>query len=89
MNDKVVIGGEVGLEKIIDGTASMTSLLNGEAMAYLGSAGKMQGKEVVPSEEEQVILPDSGYAGLNEVRVAAIPSNYGLITWNGVTLTVS
>ena len=43
---------------------------------------------VTPSEETQV-LPTQGMAMANNVTVNPIPSNYGLITWNGSTLTVS
>ena len=49
----------------------------------------LQDKEVIPSAEEQTITADAGYNGLSMVKVNPIPSNYGKITWNGVTLTVS
>ena len=51
--------------------------------------GRYQTKTATPSREAQVILPDEGYAALSAVTVDPIPSNYGLITWNGSTLTVS
>lgn len=41
------------------------------------------------TQEEQILLPDSQYDGLSQVTVNPIPSNYGLITWNGSILTVS
>lgn len=44
--------------------------------------------EVVPSSSGQV-LATAGKAMTRDVAVGAIPSNYGLITWNGSTLTVS
>ena len=47
-----------------------------------------QEREVTPTEEEQVVLPDDGYL-LSRVTVNPIPSNYGLITWDGSVLTVS
>lgn len=43
---------------------------------------------VIPSQEPQ-ILKTNGYVLSKDITVGAIPSNYGLITWNGVTLTVS
>lgn len=44
--------------------------------------------DVIPSSSEIVL--DTQYLRMTDnVRVAPIPSNYGLITWNGVTLTVS
>ena len=41
-----------------------------------------------PSSDEQVI-ETNGYALLQNITIAPIPSNYGLITWNGSTITVS
>ena len=44
--------------------------------------------EVVPSGSRQV-LHTAGEHLYRDVVVEPIPSNYGLITWNGSTLTVS
>lgn len=44
--------------------------------------------EVTPSGAAQT-LATSGTVLHADVVVAAIPSNYGLITWNGAVLTVS
>lgn len=44
--------------------------------------------EITPSAEAQVI-PTAGLTMLSNITVNPIPSNYGLITWNGSTLTVS
>lgn len=44
--------------------------------------------EVTPSDEAQV-LETSGLMMTDNVTINPIPSNYGLITWNGSTLTVS
>ena len=49
---------------------------------------KMQPKEVVPTDEEQVIVADEGYVGLSRVTISAIPSNYGRIVFNGSYLLV-
>lgn len=35
------------------------------------------------------ILPTAGKRLEQDITIQAIPSNYGLITWNGSTLTVS
>lgn len=43
---------------------------------------------VTPSEEVQV-LSTSGLVVLDNITVNPIPSNYGLITYNGSTITVS
>ena len=44
--------------------------------------------EVTPAATEQT-LPTAGKFMARDVTVGAIPSNYGLITWNGQVLTVS
>ena len=44
--------------------------------------------EVTPSTETQTLLT-KGKALSEHITVHPIPSNYGLITWNGSTLTVS
>ena len=49
---------------------------------------KTQEKTATPMAEQQIITPDEGYL-LDSVTVAPIPSNYGLITYNGGILTVS
>ncbi len=44
--------------------------------------------EVIPGATEQT-LATKGTVLNADVLVAAIPSNYGLVTWNGAVLTVS
>lgn len=44
--------------------------------------------EVTPSSETQTLDTDSFYMNGN-ITINPIPNNYGLITWNGSTLTVS
>lgn len=44
--------------------------------------------EITPAAEEQV-LETAGKTMDGNVRVGAIPNNYGLITWNGSVITVS
>lgn len=53
-----------------------------ERPAYEGSY------EITPTTVEQVI-PTRHLRMTDDITVAAIPDNYGLITWNGSTLTVS
>lgn len=43
---------------------------------------------VTPSRNKQV-LKTSGMMASGDVTVEPIPSNYGLITWNGAFITVS
>ena len=72
------------------GTLSSLSFPNEFISAIEAISGELpsQTKSATPTESAQTIVPDEGYT-LSEVTVAAIPSNYGLITWNGTTLTVS
>ena len=44
--------------------------------------------EITPSAETQV-LQTQGDLMLSNITINPIPSNYGLITWDGATLTVS
>ena len=49
----------------------------------------LQEKVVVPGAEEQIITADVGFGGLKSVTIAPIPNNYGLISWDGSTITIS
>lgn len=44
--------------------------------------------QVTPGPAPQV-LDTAGKMADEDITIGAIPSNYGLITWNGSTLTVS
>ena len=44
--------------------------------------------EITPSETSQTLTTASRMLS-QDITVGPIPSNYGLITWNGATLTVS
>ena len=44
--------------------------------------------EITPSAEAQVI-PTNGLRMTDDLTIAPIPSNYGLVTWNGSVITVS
>lgn len=50
--------------------------------AYSGSYS------ITPTNETQVLQTNETYL-LNDITIDPIPNNYGLITWNGSTLTVS
>lgn len=50
---------------------------------------KYEGEYEVTPTEETITLSTSNLQMTNNVTINPIPSNYGLITWNGTTLTVS
>lgn len=74
------ISGSLSGAKTIAGNLTIPSAVL--PPAYEGSY------EVTPSEETQTLATDSLYMRGN-ITINPIPSNYGLITWNGSTLTVS
>ena len=59
---------------------------------YHNGAGSVQitteETSATPTQATQIIVPTSGKV-LSKVTVNPIPSNYGLITWDGSSLTVS
>ena len=71
-----------GVVSVQESLAGALTIAGGDIPAYHGET------TVTPSQEAQVI-PCGGYAMPQNIIVEAIPSNYGLITWDGVTLSVS
>lgn len=52
-------------------------------------AARLETREVIPSDDVQHIKPSAGYNGLSEVTVAAIPSNYGKIEYDGSKILIT
>lgn len=50
--------------------------------------GRLESVEVTPQSVDVLVSPSEGYRGLSSVLVKAIPNNYGLVEYNGVTLTI-
>ena len=89
----VVLDGEIDLDLALDGDIDLDLVQDGECEIvteviksdydfYSGPT------EVTPSNETQT-LETQDKVVLSNIVVNPIPSNYGLITWNGVALTVS
>ncbi|MCR4672000.1 MAG: hypothetical protein K5637_02020 [Lachnospiraceae bacterium] len=73
----------------LTGNVETMSLSLTEGMVIISEADYYTGEtEVTPSSETQT-LETSGKVMPDNVIINPIPSNYGLITWNGSTLTVS
>lgn len=90
-NAVAIDGAEIGLSVAIDGgEIGLISDVSGEIRefypllpdTYSGTT------EVTPTSETQTLLTKNLVMPSN-VTINPIPSNYGLITWNGSTLTVS
>lgn len=65
------------------------TLTGGLSVGTSGSSPVYGGPyEFTPTQEPQVIEIAHKQAA-QDITIAAIPNNYGLITWNGSTLTVS
>lgn len=92
MNSTVVLGGD--LENIIlDGTAELLNVQDGSPGVVTaireGAFPEYTGEyEITPGTQDQT-LNTANTSVLADIVVKAIPNNYGLITWNGSTLTVS
>lgn len=92
-----VIYGEDTLIDLTDTTVTVNDVIEGKVF-YLASGEKASGvakkvsnqnKSITPTQNTQILIADSGYTGLGTVTVNPIPSNYGLVTWNGSVLTIS
>ena len=76
-------------------SATSQNLCGSLSPASAGFNGKLsagyilQDKTIFPGAEEQTITADVGFGGLSSVTIAPIPQNYGLITYDGTTTTVS
>lgn len=81
MNITVQLEGDMGIVNQLDGELAVIQE-TGRTIPYQGQT------EVTPSSETQV-LQTEGFTMLENITINPIPNNYGLITWNGSTLTVS
>ena len=91
MYDVVVFDGELSLSIAQDGDCDLIIAQDGDVDVVTGISDRpaYTGQtEVTPSAEEQ-ILYTANKTVLENIVINPIPSNYGLISWNGSTLTVS
>jgi hypothetical protein len=83
IGDTVVLDGDLSLLIPVDGESGIVTKVIGQDLpTYTGVT------EVTPTTAEQV-LDTSNKVVTRNIVINPIPSNYGLITWNGSTLTVS
>ena len=72
-------------ENIRDGI----TILGVEGTMSTTEGAKPQAKEITPTPEEQVVLPDSGYNYLSQVTVGAIPYTESDNAAGGKTVTIA
>ena len=83
IGDTVVLDGDLSLIIPVDGESGIVTKVIGQDLpTYTGVT------EVTPTTAEQV-LDTSNKVVTRNIVINPIPSNYGLITWNGSILTVS
>lgn len=83
--------GELIEAQVFDGDLQSSNEFDGEYGDYMPVSHQdvYEGEtEITPSEEDQILQTDGKMVPTN-ITIHAIPSNYGLITWDGHKLTVS
>ena len=83
MGDRIVLDGELSLNIPLDGSPDkVLKVAEYDLPVYDGVT------EITPSQDTQ-ILQTSNKTLTRNIVVNPIPSNYGLVAWNGSVLTVS
>lgn len=91
MAEVLVHQGDYILIRQMDGDFIITQTMDGEFGRYMAveTAEVYDGPtEVTPTESTQVLYT-TGLVVPENITVNPIPTNYGLITWNGSVITVS
>lgn len=91
MATTVVLDGNCLLELVQDGGAVLDMPLDGEfgTVTRVRAADYYTGETTVTPSASEQRLATTGLLVPRDIIINPIPSNYGLITWNGSTLTVS
>ena len=89
MTARSTLRGRLSPSGVLCGVLSASKGLSGTLTIAAGSIPSYHGEtEVTPSNVVQII-ECGGLVVPSNIIVDAIPSNYGLIAWDGVTLSVS
>ena len=87
----LILDGELKMVTMLDGEMSANIVLDGEAtiVTEYSNYDEYTGVvDVTPSDVEQT-LATNGLLMRSNITIQPIPSNYGLITWNGRGILVS
>ena len=77
------------INRAVSASASVVKTISATVSMPKPSTNPYTGEyEFTPTNEEQTI-PIYGKTATRDIVINPIPSNYGKITWNGSTLTVS
>lgn len=60
-----------------------------QAIRQIEAGGTLTEVTVTPTQSLQIVTPSAPNTGFSKVKVKAIPSNYGLVTYNGAYLRIS
>lgn len=83
--------GDLNVIEILDGDAALVEVYDGELSEFVGVENSQVYSgpaEFTPSADAQTIHTAGLLVG-EDIIIDPIPSNYGLITWNGSTIKVS
>lgn len=89
--EKVVLEGDCSLISSFEGDLALFSNILGEVGIFTEVHTDVQytGEYTVTPSSDQQVLQTRDMVCYDNITVEPIPSNYGLITWNGSSLTVS
>lgn len=91
MHDTVVLDGELSLILPNDARCNLDVVMDGD-VGVIVESGRLPvydgATEITPSAETQV-LETNQHVLRSNIVINPIPNNYGLITWDGSTITVS
>ena len=89
LSRKPILNGKISPSGVLSGKISASKQLHGTLTIAAGDIPSYHGEtEITPSNAVQII-ECGGLVVPSNIIVDAIPSNYGLIAWDGVTLSVS
>lgn len=88
----ITIDAEVMVESLVldaEVEESSISIPADVGMTITIISGNLEEMYAIPTSETQVIVCDPGYDGISKITIDPIPSNYGLVTYDGSIITVS
>lgn len=89
--DKIIIDGSCSLTNVFDGDANLSNVLDGmgEKIVRYRETVYYEGTYTITPAATAQTIPIAQLTASEDITIEPIPNNYGLITWNGSTLTVS